>query len=511
MKKKKQAEDLMIYGLALLVIAAATCIIAADALLPKHISKPDVAKPIVQQQNVGIVPAPDSDRDELFARGFPETGLTWPVADEHISASNELCQMRAQYCTRVNYKYANFGCDCFVYQFHESFETFIDNAAGLTLNYPKLWHISQKTNSLVTDTKLSLEREAAKCNITYGKVNEAAVMAMPGVSSTPKTIKYENIAWLELPFAASISDEAKASGYTSINSVVVPHFPYADSEFGLVLTSYTQQPLVEACLSEFESILEGREVDYPSITLSTSTAGTLYIEDIIDWYDNQAGSSEIATRFLFDDEQGKESAVAGKAFREVREIVDPFLYKNTLYYINGNRLFAFDLFGTEPKQVRLELRNDEPIHAFHVQDNFVYFLAGASCNEYMMKCNLDLYRFDMTTERTEKLAAGLTSREIDGLNADKNIVYMNWTEGDAGCMWSEHESFNLISKKKEKLGKYSYCNDGTDNMPANPYAELAKNIDIADRLTIKNGEISLPTSSFTPPYRGNLIRVNTSN
>ena len=113
---------------------------------------------------------------------------------------------------------------------------------------------------LLMKTKFYLLSNASTSKISLGN------QASGGVISDTKGLNK-----ITLPFGRELTNEEKAAGYTNSKLIAVPHFPYATSKFGFLLTSGDKQPLVEACVQEFDSTLNGRAINYPSAKLSNQS------------------------------------------------------------------------------------------------------------------------------------------------------------------------------------------------------------------------------------------------
>lgn len=451
-----------------------------------------------------------TDKDMIFYRGFADLNLPWPPIEEDFSDElkrNPMCALRASYCQRVGYQYADFGCDCFVYQYYDSFETFMDTKERLSLYYPRLWHKSTRAKlEFMDEQKLSLERDGAVCNLVYGKINEQKLAAQGTVSTTSTIIDEQELTQTSIAFNRPITDEEHASGYTNDKILAIPHFPYANSEFGLAVTSFEDQPLVEACQKEFESIAKSRLIEFPVGKLTQTSKGNIVIHDQSIWYTTGDEPSNKLTLLFNNDATKRQEALGNAMFEGTNQILHPFVLGNTFYYLEGNKVKMFDLFGSTASVVPLPYDEKYPVHSFFVEGNWIYFMYGKFCNEYMAQCNLNLDRYNFETKEREYLANGLSSREVLGFNAAKNTLYMAYTWGDAGCMARSYEAYSFTTKKASKLGDYSYCVG--DAPKENKFEKLIADVEVVDQLLVGNGKISLPAEKIA--QRGNAITVNLS-
>lgn len=458
-------------------------------------------------------------KDLIFSQGFNDTGRLWPPTEESWPEElkqNPLCELRKAYCERVGYDYAEFGCDCFSYQYYDSFDTYADDEEKFTVYYPKLWqqNIKDINSTFISQVKMSMYREGASCRIAYGIIDEKVLLSTNNALTANVNIKDEELLQITIPFNRDLNDEEKAAGYTQLTLIAVPHFPYSISKFGFIITSGDNQPLLEACVSEFKSILNSVIINYPSTKLTLQSNGILSIQDISS---NFKTDSQERFSLLFENAAtGKKEAVASEVFSQIQNLSDPFLTDNKLYYLDGPKnnpiIKTVDIFTGENKIVPLPYDKNTPIHSFFIEKDMLYFLSGKFCNEYFAKCSLDLKRYDIKSGAIEHLASGLISRDIYGFDASKDTLILRWSESDAGCTRREYETFTLSTKSLNKVGYYLFCDEGSKEGSEDlkdQFEKLAVEIDEVPYLIINNGVIFLPAEIKTLQNRIP-IRVNTS-
>ena len=271
--------------LVIFLVAGGFAYWGAGLRYPKGLSFGKVMK--TEPKTLVTVESPDlpGDIDPIFQDGFTEVGLPWPPKEEDWSDAlkqNPMCALRASYCSRVGHSFADFGCDCFVYQYYDTFETYKNTQEGFTVYYPKFWHSAEpRPTEIIRDQKLSLERDGAKCNLNYGLVDDVVILKTMNryVSSSFITVDGKELQKMTVDFTRKLTDEEQAAGYTDKKIIAIPHFPYENSEFGWLLTSYEKQPIVEACEKELESIVHSTLIDYPPAKISKDSVGEIFIHD----------------------------------------------------------------------------------------------------------------------------------------------------------------------------------------------------------------------------------------
>jgi len=471
---------------------------------PSELEKPSE---VVQYEPLSV------PEDLIFSQGFNDTGRPWPPTEEEWSKEleqNPLCGLRKAYCERVGYKYADFGCGCFAFDYYDSFNTYTDNEERFTVYYPKLWQQNTENinSSFIPQVKMFIDRKGASCRLVYGLIDEKVLLSSSNASTSSINIKDKELLQITIPFNRELSDEEKAAGYTQSKLIAIPHFPYPVSKFGFIITSGDKQPLLEACASEFNTILGSRLIDYPSTRLTPQSTGILSIQDIFPWIKRPTDPPRRITLLFENGATGKEEAIASDVFSQVKNLDDPFLTGNKLYYLDGpidNPIIkTVDIFTGENKTVPLPYDENNPIHSFFIKGDMLYYLSGKFCNGHLMKCSLDLKRYNMKLGVVEHLASGLKSRDIDGFNASGDTLILHWLDG---C--GEYEAFSLLTKSLTTIGSYCYGLEGDEReQPINQFQNLVVGIDEAPYLVVKNGTIFLPAEIRNLQNRIS-IRVNT--
>lgn len=480
---------------------------------------------IISEQKQEQSSVPD---DLIFLQGFQNTGREWPTKEADWSQElkqNPLTKLQEAYCNRVGYKYADFAGNCFAYQYFDSYKTYTDNEAGFTVYYPTFWQtdLEPLNYGFTADPKVSLKRQGASCALVYGLIDENKLLSLGNASTSKMSFGNQasggvasdtkGLSKITLLFDRELSNEEKAAGYANSKLISAPHFPYASSKFGFLLTSGDKQPLVGACVQEFDSILNSRAINYPLAKLSNQSSGILLIQDVSSWFEIYAHIPQKITLLFENSTTGKEESIIPEAFSGVQRISDPFLSGGKLYYIEGSIdnlvIKTIDILTGESKTIPLSYDATKPIHSFFVKGDVLYYLAGTFCNEYLAKCkDLNLKNYNIKSGISENLASGIAARDIDGFNTAGDALILRWSDGDAGCGRGSYQSFTLSTKVLKDLGSYSYCEGDTKDSYAK-FKNLVAGSGSFNYLVVKNGKIFSPSATDTYPRRI-YIRTNTT-
>ncbi len=463
--------------------------------------------------------------DQVFLGGFLDTGREWPPKETDRLAEhqqNPLTKLRQAYCERVGYKYADFGGDCFVYQYYDSFKTYTNDDERFTVYYSTFWQNDPEplNYGFVATPKVSLQRQGVSCAISYGIVDENSLSSF-GVASTTKVnfgergsggVSNDTASKIILPFGRQLTDEERAAGYTDEKLIAIPHFPYSNSNGGFILTSGEKQPLIEACVDEFDTILNGRAINYPATSLTPQSNGIISLRGRSSWFESDAKIPQKMMLLFNNFQTKKEESVATNAFQNIQEMTDPFLSRGKLYFMTSSMnptLMSVDILTGQSKTIPLAYDKNTPIHSFFVKGNNLYYLDGKFCNEYLAKCSdMKLKNYNLTTNATETLASGINARDIDGFDSTDNKLILSWSDGDAGCGGGQYWSFTFSSKTVNDLGSYSHCEGDAEDSFA-PFRNLVVGTNSFGYLVVKDGNIFSPQSNDAYS-RGIYIRVNAS-
>ena len=464
--------------------------------------------------------------DQTFLGGFTDTGREWPPKEASWSQElkdNPLTKLREAYCNRVGYRYADFSGDCFIYQYFDSFRTYTNEEERFTVYYPTFWQsdLQPLNYGFVATPKISLRRQGASCVLSYGVIDEKTLLSF-GVASTTKinfgdrasggVSNGTGLTKIILPFGRQLTDEERAAGYNDEKLITVPHFPYLNSSGGFLLTSGEKQPLVKACIDEFDSILNSRAINYPAANLTLQSNGVLSLRDRSSWFESYAHIPQKIILLFSNFKTKKEESIVPNAFQDIQRIIDPFLSDGKLYFMTSSMnpvIASVDILTGQSKTIPLAYNENTPVHSFFVKGNNLHYLIGKFCNEYLAKCDdMKLQSYNLTTGTSEILASGIKSRDIDGFDATGNKLILRWSDGDGGCGWGQYQSFTFSSKTIDDLGSYSRCEGDTEDSFA-PFKNLVVGSNSVGYLMVKDGKIFSPKSTDAYPS-GIYIRINTN-
>lgn len=466
--------------------------------------------------------------DQTFLAGFADTSREWPPKEASWSQElkdNPLTKLREAYCNRVGYKYADFGGDCFVYQYYNSFKTYTNDEEKFTVYLPTFWQNDPEplNYGFVATPKVSLQRRGASCAISYGAIDENTLASF-GVASTTKVNFGERasgsvstdteLTKIILPFGRQLTDEERAAGYTDTKLIVISRFPYPNSSYGFLLTSGEKQPLVEACVDEFNSILNSRAINYPAASLTPQSNGVLSLRDRSSWFESYTNIPRKITLLFNNFQTKKEESIAPNAFQSIERITDPFLSGGKLYFMTSSMnptIMSVDILTGQSKTIPLAYDENTSLYSFFVKGNNLYYLVGKFCNEYLTKCSdMRLQSYNLTTGTSETLASGIEARDIVGFDSTGSKLILRWSEfGDEGCGQDQYLSFTFSSKTVSNLGSGPRCEGDTEDSFA-PFGNLVVGSNSFVYLVVKNGKIFSPHSKIDVYPTEIYIRVNAS-
>lgn len=466
--------------------------------------------------------------DDLeFLKGFPKTGSEWiepgQTYIEKKKNDTKLCELRNSYCTRVGYNTG--GCQCGKYQYYNSYNIYKDKSESFTVYYPTLWEREGKPSGYryVTSPEVSLKRKGASCVLSYGLVDKKKLLSFDKAStsevdSSPwipgnNSSKYKKLSKVIFPFDRELTEEEKAAGYTNIKLIAVPHFPYSFSSLGFVLRSGDKQPLLEACVEEFQEIMDSRSITYTPVKLSDESTGRLSLQFRSSLFESNPKIPNKTTLLLEDSATGQENSILSGLFPDDSEVHNPFLTGGKLFYMYGpieNPVIkSANIFSGEMETIPLEYDTENPIHSFFIKEDMLYYLSGKFCNEYMGICqNMSLKKYNLTSGTVETLTNKSSSRDIKGFDASGESLILELFDGDGPCYWGTLESYSFSDKSLKDYRSYSKCSfegedeeeeDGPDTTTADivpNVADIVPDVRSFYYLVIKNGRILAPRSKI---------------
>jgi hypothetical protein len=153
-----------------------------------------------------------------------------------------------------------------------------------------------------------------------------------------------------------------------------------------------------------------------------------------------------------------------QTFNLSNDNIRPFLKDNNFYYLEKGVLKTIDLLtGEQTILSGIDYGESEEINNFSFIEDKMYYFLGAPCNEYLARCDNELYQYDLKLGVSKKLATGSKSRNILGVNKEKNLLYIMYSDGDAGCWWMSIESYDFNTNQIKPVEGYSgYCEDDPD-------------------------------------------------
>lgn len=451
-------------------------------------------------------------KDIVFKNGFRATGYVWPLIGSNSLADlkiNPLCSLRKDYCFRIGYQYPIGYCGCYLYQYYKSYDTYTNSNEAFTVYYPLLWekNAHDANCGVVTDSQISLNRQAlggAACNIRYGIIDDKTLLSYPSVLTKQINVGYGNsndidrnynkLDKITLGFDRNLSNEEKASGYTNEKLISIPHFPYADSKYGFLLTSGDNQPLLEACVEEFDDILDSRVINYPATQLTDKSNGIIYFQWRLSDFENYVELSKNIKLIFRNSLTSREESVLPDIFSKLPTLSEYFLEENKIYYFDGPAnnptIKTIDIFTGENQTIQLQYDTNKPVHSFFIRNDTLYYLMGEFCNEYLHPCtNMELKSYNLISRVTQDLVEGSTSREIVGFDASGNGLILQWSEADV-VLVGKYELFTFSNRTLKQMGRYVTGGEGGEDGSYQTFEKLLGGSGTFNYFTIKDGKIT---------------------
>lgn len=210
-----------------------------------------------------------------------------------------------------------------------------------------------------------------------------------------------------------------------------------------ILYNQENGPVSADCNDEASAMLATLRVRFEPKEVDLSTKGLLF-------FNTDMGNTQL---FLATDD-----AVSPYVVKKLNG-TDVTLYKNTLYFRGDGGLNILNPFtGLDSSLVSVSNTSPEAVNEYYVyKDKIYYFIGDRNCNEYRAHCVQRLYILDLVTRTTTFISDKIPAREIAGYDPDKKVLYMYWSDGDAGCSWisSMIYDFNLSTTTSQR--DYGAC------------------------------------------------------
>ena len=254
----------------------------------------------------------------------------------------------------------------------------------------------------------------------------------------------------------------------------------------------------ERCDEDFVSMLSSLTRHYDSATVTSSSQGDLFIK-------TEYNNGKIISRLLFKDIDTK----IAKGVKEFENGSSFTVYDNKLFYINSNGLiFSLDPISKQEEKVfdlpsSNQLMTDNKINDFYIYKNRLFYLYGPPCLDYLAKCNLQLYEYDMTAKKSSFLAGDLVDRSILAYDKKENRLHLMYGDGDGGCGWWHNHVYDFSIGKVVELDKGSSCDDDPDSPVHELLINKIRNLQNTQMknlewLHISGNNLLLPQSEIPP-------------
>lgn len=183
----------------------------------------------------------------------------------------------------------------------------------------------------------------------------------------------------------------------------------------------------------------------------------------------------------------------------------PAVHQGTLYAVSHGDLKTVDIASGRYENAIDKLSGDgQVVNEYFFSGDRIYYLFGSYCGGYMDICDLSLYEYDGATRQSKLLAEHLPYRNILTYDGRKNILFLRYSVGDAGCFSSQTGGYDFASGKIVRLPNVSGCASENDtNPPKLPKESVIDQSTYRDHMTIRNGKIVAEDDKDTSLSTGN--------
>ncbi|MBV9159362.1 MAG: hypothetical protein JO019_02065 [Candidatus Kaiserbacteria bacterium] len=203
----------------------------------------------------------------------------------------------------------------------------------------------------------------------------------------------------------------------------------------------------QSCDADYYVTLASLRPYFENTSLTSASDGTLFA---------QAANRPLGkTLLLFIGADGIPRTVG--SFQSNGEYIRPVIYKDKIYYVRDNTLFALDLFSDTESAVDSVPQTVGTVVDFLIVKNTVFLLAapGPACTD-TGKCQSVLYRGTLASTGVEKVVEAESS-SIAGYDQAENTIYLDSGYGDAGCFWNTVRRVDLTARTVSIAQNASAC------------------------------------------------------
>jgi hypothetical protein len=320
----------------------------------------------------------------------------------------------------------------------------------------------------------ALRKEDANCNLAYVRMPSNAINAYEGERAFMVNNSYTGDQYI---------------GYTQGDAVVTAYprgflggnhnWPSGNDDDVNYASAFVMYPSQEGtrldsvCIKDMETIMGQLRRHFDPISLGADSNGILYIVS------ERVDDEEVdQVRFM---PTGTTTAYSVMGLTATSR-PQPQFTNNTLYVVVQNKLTAVDPFAkTSTPLQNIEIAEGETINSFWVEGSKLIYLAGVNCNEYMAKCDLGLYEYDLSTNMPRKLAEHLSYRNIIGYDPVAREILMTYVWADG-------------SERSENSGVYQYASGQIQKVDSyeSIQSRFVKSTATYDYVAVQTGRLVAP-------------------
>ncbi|MDP3996487.1 MAG: hypothetical protein Q8P86_02225 [bacterium] len=276
-----------------------------------------------------------------------------------------------------------------------------------------------------------------------------------------------------------------------------------NSVTAFILYDKNGNPVPDTCSDDFSQMISTIRERYETKKITDKSSGVVYFDTR---EKDRLFSGTYITSVIFRPDGSNIDYLAAE-LPKMSYGPAPIVYDGIIYHAENGRLKTLNIITQETADLdNLGLSGNAVVVEFFFTENYMLYLAGPDCNEYLAKCHLDLYAYDMRSGDRKLLASGVSSRQIIGYSEEDNLLLMEWGEGDGGCFWGTTEMYDFSKQELLRGEDYGSCGDEadyeTEAQKANDFrSRFSDKIFVNDYILLKDGEI-IPTKEDGHNSRG---------
>ncbi len=376
------------------------------------------------------------------------------------------------------------------------------NTENLSFIIPVGWVVNSDFNSPLPigfkNPAFVLQKTGSACTIVEAKRDTAVADARKQISFADRVFSnYTQFGgdW----YVALTSASAKYSFSNHTRQYIAGEFRVSsnlrNNPFILFMNDGTFVP--DDCNNDFNVMLKTVEPYYETVSLTSSSKGTLTTEKV--WDDatsNAENKSYEHLVFTADSSEEKREVMKIPTYTWIGSFSvsgDKLYIPSNSYHFNDaektarfdSAIYVIDPFTGETSQISGTVATDSCITSLYVRDGVAYYLAGNStlctCLDSYHPCATDLYSIPLGGGKPTLIAHSSLGGSILGYVEGEKAFYIRQGWGDGGCTSTSINK--IVDGKEETVGKFGEC-FGDDEASSVAYKQMQEQISV---ITTKAG------------------------